>query len=137
MKIEKIEVFVIGPEDIHYTWSEDIPEIYQTNTIICDWCDQKQEELLFARKNICDIIFWKLTKYSCVLVKRDSIWFNKIAPDIIKFWRDVEIWKSRGINKLEFKIKREKQEKQLQRQQIRIKKELLKDEEKKKKKRTP
>lgn len=34
MKIEKIEVFVIGPEDIHYTWSEDIPEIYQTNTII-------------------------------------------------------------------------------------------------------
>ena len=34
MKIEKIEVFVIGPEDTHYTWSEDIPEIYQTNTII-------------------------------------------------------------------------------------------------------
>ena len=25
---------IIGPEDTHYTWSEDIPEIYQTNTII-------------------------------------------------------------------------------------------------------
>ena len=34
MKIEKIEVYVIGPEDIHYTWSHDIPPIYQTNTII-------------------------------------------------------------------------------------------------------
>ena len=34
MKIEKFDVFVIGPEDTHYTWSEDIPEIYQTNTII-------------------------------------------------------------------------------------------------------
>ena len=24
MKIEKIEIFVIGPEDKHYTWSKDI-----------------------------------------------------------------------------------------------------------------
>ena len=34
MRIEKIEVYVVGPEDIHYTWSEDIPEVYQSNTII-------------------------------------------------------------------------------------------------------
>ena len=39
MKIEKIEVFVIGPEDTHYTWSEDIPEIYQSNTIIRVYTD--------------------------------------------------------------------------------------------------
>ena len=31
MKIEKIELFVIGPEDKHYTWSEDIPEVFQSN----------------------------------------------------------------------------------------------------------
>ncbi len=34
MKIEKIELFVIGPEDKHYTWSEDIPEVFQSNTIL-------------------------------------------------------------------------------------------------------
>ena len=34
MKIEKIEVFVVGPEEKHYTWSEDISEIYQSNTIL-------------------------------------------------------------------------------------------------------
>jgi len=39
MKIEKIEIFVIGPEEKHYTWSEDIPEIYQTNTIIRIYTD--------------------------------------------------------------------------------------------------
>ena len=40
MKIEKIEVFVIGPEDIHYTWYEDIPEIEQNNTIIRIYTDK-------------------------------------------------------------------------------------------------
>ena len=34
MRIEKIELFVIGPEEKHYTWSEDIPEIFQSNTIL-------------------------------------------------------------------------------------------------------
>ncbi len=39
MKIEKIDVFVIGPEDIHYTWSHDIPPIFQSNTIIRIYTD--------------------------------------------------------------------------------------------------
>ena len=39
MKIEKIEVFVVGPEDVHYTWTEDIPEFYQSNTIIKIYTD--------------------------------------------------------------------------------------------------
>ena len=32
MKIYRNEVFVDGPEDVHYTWSHDIPGIYQSNT---------------------------------------------------------------------------------------------------------
>ena len=43
MKIEKIEVFVVGPEDIHYTWSEDIPEVYQSNTIIRVFTDENMD----------------------------------------------------------------------------------------------
>ena len=39
MKIEKIDVFVIGPEDIHYTWSHDIPPIFQSNTIVRIYTD--------------------------------------------------------------------------------------------------
>tara|TARA_B100001996_G_C18639907_1_gene585227 strand:+ start:386 stop:1522 length:1137 start_codon:yes stop_codon:yes gene_type:complete len=41
MRIKKIEVFVIGPEDIHYTWSHDIPGIYQSNTIIRIYTDSE------------------------------------------------------------------------------------------------
>ena len=41
MQIKKIEVFVIGPEDIHYTWSHDIPGIYQSNTIIRIYTDSE------------------------------------------------------------------------------------------------
>ena len=43
MKIEKIEVYVVGPEDIHYTWSEDIPEVYQSNTIIRIYTEAKTQ----------------------------------------------------------------------------------------------
>ena len=39
MKIEKIELFVIVPEDKHYSWSEDIPEVFQSNTILRIYTD--------------------------------------------------------------------------------------------------
>ena len=41
MKIEKIEIYVIGPEDLHYTWSHDIPPIFQSNTIIKVYTDEE------------------------------------------------------------------------------------------------
>ena len=41
MQIKKIEVFVIGPEDIHYTWSHDIPGFYHSNTIIRIYTDSE------------------------------------------------------------------------------------------------
>ena len=39
MKIEKIELYVIGPEEVHYTWSHDIPPIFQSNTILKVYTD--------------------------------------------------------------------------------------------------
>lgn len=40
MEITKIEVHVVGPEDERYTWSEDIEEVYQSNTIIRIFTDE-------------------------------------------------------------------------------------------------
>ena len=40
MKITKIEVHVVGPEDERYTWSEDIEEVYQSNTLIKVYTDE-------------------------------------------------------------------------------------------------
>ena len=64
MKIEKIELFVIGPEDIHYTWSHDIPPIFQSNTIIKVYTDSNiigdndsyDETLYFYHDGDIDII---------------------------------------------------------------------------------
>ena len=41
MKITKIEVHVVGPEDERYTWSEDIEEVYQSNTLIKIFTDEE------------------------------------------------------------------------------------------------
>lgn len=40
MKIERVEVTVIGPETRRYTWSEDLPEQYQSNTLIRIFTDE-------------------------------------------------------------------------------------------------
>lgn len=32
---------------------------------------------------------WRLTLYSCVLVKRDRVWWNGVLPRIKTFWREV------------------------------------------------
>lgn len=34
MKIDRVEVWVVGPEIQRYTWSHDIPEQYMTNTLV-------------------------------------------------------------------------------------------------------
>ena len=48
MKITKIEVLVVGPEDERYTWSEDIEEVYQSNTLIKVYTDE--DYLLIGEK---------------------------------------------------------------------------------------
>ena len=34
MQIERVEIQVIGPETERYTWSDDLPEQYQSNTLL-------------------------------------------------------------------------------------------------------
>ena len=43
MKIERVEVTVVGPETRRYTWSEDLPEQYQSNTLIRIFTDEGSE----------------------------------------------------------------------------------------------
>ena len=43
MKIERVEVRVVGPEVKRYTWSHDIPEQYMTNTLVHIFTDEGVE----------------------------------------------------------------------------------------------
>ena len=43
MKIERVEVRVVGPESRHYTWSDDLPAQHQSNTLLRCYTDSGLE----------------------------------------------------------------------------------------------
>ncbi len=86
MKIEKIEVFVIGPEDIHYTWSEDIPEVYQSNTLIRIFTDEN----IIGEAAVWNATYFEYDKYTAeslknllpILIGKDPLNIEKILYEI-------------------------------------------------------
>ena len=86
MKIEKIEVFVIGPEDIHYTWSEDIPEVYQSNTLVRIFTDEN----IIGEAAVWNATYFEYDKYTAeslknllpILIGKDPLNIEKILYEI-------------------------------------------------------
>ena len=86
MKIEKIEVFVIGPEDIHYTWTEDIPEFYQSNTLIRIFTDND----IVGEAGVWNGTYFEYDKYTAeslkhllpLLIGKDPLDRDSIMYDI-------------------------------------------------------
>ena len=86
MKIEKIEVFVVGPEEKHYTWSEDIPEIYQSNTILRMHTDKG----IIGESAVWNATYFEYDKYTAeslkhflpILIGRDPLDKDSILYDI-------------------------------------------------------
>ena len=65
MKIERIEVFVVGPEDVHYTWSHDIPGIYQSNTIIKIYTDSN----IIGEAGVWNAAYFEYDRYTAESLK--------------------------------------------------------------------
>ena len=106
---------------IKYIYSEfhNIP-----NESVIEWKDEEINKLLNENKDILQFNFWKITKWSCILCKRDKEWFDTIAtPEIIKFWWDVEYWRAKGPEELQMKFEIEKQEKIALKEEAKLKKE--------------
>ena len=86
MKIEKIEVFVVGPEEKHYTWSEDIPEIYQSNTIMRMYTDTG----IIGESAVWNATYFEYDKYTAeslkhilpILIGRDPLNREEILFEI-------------------------------------------------------
>ena len=86
MKIEKIEVFVIGPEDVHYTWTEDIPELYQSNTLIRIFTDNN----IVGEAGVWNGTYFEYDKYTAeslkhllpLLIGKDPLDRDSIMYDI-------------------------------------------------------
>jgi putative phage-type endonuclease len=66
-----------------------------------DWIDEKTDGILSNDDTIfVNISFWKLEVASCVLVRRNMIWFEKIKQDIKDFWKDVLHYREVGVDKI-------------------------------------
>ena len=86
MKIEKIELFVIGPEDIHYTWSHDIPPIFQSNTIIKVYTDNN----IIGEAGVWNAAYFDYDRYTAealrhllpILIGKDPLDREKLLYDL-------------------------------------------------------
>lgn len=55
-----------------------------------DWIDTEFDEIINNEKlTFLNLTWWKLVKYSCILIKRDKKWFQKAKPLISLFWESV------------------------------------------------
>ena len=53
------------------------------------WLNENKKELKENNKEIVDITYWKLMKYSCQLVERGETWMKDSLPVFEQFWKDV------------------------------------------------
>ena len=76
---------------------EDFNNQNQEIDISCDDIDMINGDMY-----IINIKYWKLEKYSCVLIKRNREWFNNNLEKIINFWKDVEKYREKGIQTIPY-----------------------------------
>lgn len=63
--------------------------------MVDDWIQSKKDQHAkdFVLSNV---VYWGLDQYSCVLVKRNRVWFDAAIPNIEKIWRIVEKERTTG-----------------------------------------
>ena len=100
-----------GETKYHYEYSE----FYKSLEEIEDW----SKTTISNYKNNYDTIkyhWWRIERYECTLVLRDRDWWNKVMPEILNFWEDVEHYRKVGnqelIDKKEEKKNKRKKKKE-------------------------
>jgi hypothetical protein len=65
------------------------------------WTKQQEATLAHSpRFGIRDKVYWRLEKYSCVVVKRDQEWFASVLPSIKSFWHEVCYYRTQNAEVL-------------------------------------
>ena len=65
------------------------------------WTKQQEIDLAHSpRYGIRDRVYWRLEKYSCVVVKRDQEWFASVLPSIKSFWHEVCYYRTQNAEVL-------------------------------------
>ena len=71
------------------------------------WVDQTWDEIIEKDTlEYLSLTFWRLKKYSCVLLKRSKSWFKEILPMVREFWKKVEYYRTWNEDDLVSKLKK-------------------------------
>ena len=73
---------------------------------------KKQKEWIETeKKDYYETKWWYIVRYECTLVKRDKMFWSNTMPEIIKFWEDVEYYKTNDKTPLLQSIEQKKYKK--------------------------
>lgn len=102
------------PKGIVLTFSRNNEKTYE----YCNLFKKNEEHELWKSEMIkkypnhsLKVHWWKIIRYECTIVERNSTWWNNITPDIIQFWEDVEYYRKNGHEELIKKIAAKKNKK--------------------------
>tara|TARA_Y100000389_G_scaffold54414_1_gene50285 strand:- start:672 stop:1859 length:1188 start_codon:yes stop_codon:yes gene_type:complete len=87
------------------------PDLYKSNEYYVEWEIKQKEWIETEKKDYYETKWWYIVRYECTLVKRDKIFWNNTMPEIIKFWEDVEYYKTNDKTPLLQSIEQKKYKK--------------------------
>jgi len=87
------------------------PDLYKSNEYYVEWEKKQKEWIETEKKDYYETKWWYIVRYECTLVKRDKMFWSNTMPEIIKFWEDVEYYKTNDKTPLLQSIEQKKYKK--------------------------
>ena len=86
------------------------PSLNMTDEEYKDWIKEKKIEILKDEHEYVESKWWKISRYECTLIERDYTWWNENVEHILKFYDDLQIYKSspEKISELKAEIAKKK-----------------------------
>ena len=86
------------------------PSLNMTDEEYKDWIKEKKIEILKDEHEYVESKWWKISRYECTLIERDYTLWNENVEHILKFYDDLQIYKSspEKISELKAEIAKKK-----------------------------
>ena len=80
------------------------PELFLSDNEYQTWISENKEKIKSEGHEFVEAKWWYIERYECTLVKRDREWWSKTMEKIYAFSKEVEYYKTNGVEILKQKI---------------------------------
>jgi hypothetical protein len=80
------------------------PELFLSDSEYQTWISENKEKIKSEGHEFVEAKWWYIERYECTLVKRDKEWWLQNMEKIYLFNKEVEYYKTNGIEELKQKI---------------------------------